>query len=231
MHGYEQVKQFVQQRIRSGRWRPGDAVPSEAELVKQFGLSRMTVNRALREMSADGLIVRVQGSGTRVAQLHRISARLEVRDIHEQITERGHLHDSQVLYKAVEKAPALLAQSLCVRTNSKVFHTLIVHRENGVPVQFEDRFVNPLAAPGYFENDFAQTSPTSYLLQHAPLTEATYSIEAALPTKQEAKALQIKTSDPCLVMRRRTVSGPHVASVVRLVYPGSRYSFDGNIQP
>jgi GntR family histidine utilization transcriptional repressor len=62
------------------------------------------------------------------------------------------------------------------------------------------------------------------------LTEASYSIEACLPTADEAKALAIRTSEPCLVMLRRTVSGAHVASVARLLYPGSRYSISGNFQ-
>jgi GntR family histidine utilization transcriptional repressor len=99
-----------------------------------------------------------------------------------------------------------------------------------VPIQYEDRYVNPQAAPDYLENDFAQVSPTLHLLRHAPLTEATYSIEACLPTAEEAKALDIKTADPCLVMMRRTVSGAHVASVARQVYPGTRYSFSGQFQ-
>ena len=60
--------------ISAGTWKPGDPVPSEAALAAQFGISRMTVNRALRELTAEGLVTRVQGSGTRVAELHRISS-------------------------------------------------------------------------------------------------------------------------------------------------------------
>jgi GntR family histidine utilization transcriptional repressor len=90
--------------------------------------------------------------------------------------------------------------------------------------------VNPAAAPDYLATDFTQTSPTLHLLRHAPLTEASYSIEACLPTAEEAKELAIKRTEPCLVMRRRTVSGSHVASVARLVYPGTRYSFAGQFQ-
>ena len=89
---YEQVKAFIKQHIGSGEWRPGDPVPSEAALMQQFGISRMTVNRALRELAGEGLVTRVQGSGTRVAQLHRISSKLTIRDIHEEVAERGHVH-------------------------------------------------------------------------------------------------------------------------------------------
>jgi GntR family histidine utilization transcriptional repressor len=226
---YEQVKAFIKSHISSGAWKPGNPVPSEAALAAQFGISRMTVNRALRELTAEGLVTRIQGSGTRVAELHRISSRLTIRDVHEEVAERGHLHSTRVLLVTAEKAGAALAASLGVRTGTRIFHTLLVHLENGVPIQYEDRYVNPAAAPDFLTTDFTQTTPTHHLLQHAPLTEASYSIEACLPTAQEAKQLGIRRSEPCLAMTRRTVSA-HVASVARLVYPGTRYSFAGQFQ-
>lgn len=227
---YGQVKSFIRTRIVSGDWKPGDPVPSESALMQQFGISRMTVNRALRELAGEGIVVRVQGSGTRVAELHRISSTLTIRDIHEEVAERGHVHGTRVVLKGLHRADAPLARSLGVRTGAKVFHTVMVHLENGVPIQYEDRYVNPAAAPGYLDCDFTQTTPTHHLLEHAPLTEASYSIEARLPSAEEASLLGIHPAEPCLVMHRRTVSGAHVASVARLIYPGSRYAFEGKFQ-
>jgi GntR family histidine utilization transcriptional repressor len=165
-----------------------------------------------------------------VAQLHRISSRLVIRDIHEEVTERGHVPSTRVLEAAQVKAGAELAESLAVRKGARVFHTVMIHLENGVPIVYEDRYVNPLAAPQYLEADFTQESPTLHLLRHAPVTEASYTIEACLPSADEAKALEIGPGEPCLVLMRRTVSGPHVASVARQVYPGTRYSFSGQFQ-
>lgn len=227
---YLQVKAFVQQHISSGEWRPGDPVPSEATLMQQFGISRMTVNRALRELTAEGMVTRIQGSGTYVAELHRIASNLTIRDIQEEVVERGHVHGARVLLSQAEKATAELAKSLGLRAGAKVFHTVLVHLENGLPIQYEDRYVNPAAAPDYLKTDFTQTTPTRHLLTEAPLTEASYAIEACLPTAEQAKHLGIAATEACLAMVRRTVSGAHVASVVRLIYPGSRYSFAGKFQ-
>jgi GntR family histidine utilization transcriptional repressor len=227
---YEQVKGWIRQHIANGEWRPGDVVPSEAALVERFAISRMTANRALRELATEGLVTRVQGSGTRVAQLHRISSQLVIRDIHEEIVERGHVPGTRVLKVEAEKAGPELAESLGLRKGTRVFHSVMVHLENGVPILYEDRYVNPLAAPNYLETDFTRESPTLHLLRNAPLTEASYTIEACLPGAEVAKALDVRASDPCLVMVRRTVSGAHVASVARQVYPGSRYSFSGQFQ-
>ena len=213
---YTQVKEFIQQHIASGEWRPGDPVPSEAALMQQFGISRMTVNRALRELTAEGMVVRVQGSGTFVAELHRVASNLTIRDIQEEVQERGHVHTVKVLVSQAEKASAELARALGLRSGARVYHTVLVHLENGVPIQYEDRYVNPAA--------------THHLLIEAPLTEASYTIEASLPTPEQARHLGISVREACLVQVRRTVSGAHVASVVRLVYPGSRYSFAGSFQ-
>ena len=230
MPAYEQVKAFIKAQINHGHLRPGDAVPSEAVLQQQFGLSRMTVNRAMTELAAEGLLTRIRGSGTVVAQWHRMSSTLAVRDIHEEVLERGHRHSCVVLTLEVISADASLAHALGLRSGAKVFHSVMVHYEDGVPIQLEDRHVNPAAAPDYLQVDFQSTTPTQYLFQCAPLSEARYCIEAALATKLEAKALGIKPSEPCLVITRCTISGAHVASQGRLVYPGMRYHLQGNFQ-
>ena len=227
---YQQVKAFIKAQVTTGAWRSGDAVPSESALQAQFGISRMTVNRALRELVVEGLVTRIQGSGTVVAQLNRITSRLAFRDIHDEILERGHQHSARVVLTESLRANASLAQTLKLRAGSRVFHSVLVHCEDGVPIQFEDRLVNPAAAPDYLTVDFEQTTPTHYLLEKAPLTEASYSIEAGLPTAQEAGCLGLGAGEPCLVMTRCTVSGAHVASLARLVYPGLRYSFHGKFQ-
>ena len=230
VHAYQQVKAFVKTRITSGVWKPGDAVPSESALMAQFGISRMTVNRALRELTAEGMVIRIQGSGTRVAELHRISSRLTIRDIKDEVVERGHIHASRILLVAAEKAAAALAETLGLRRGSTVFHTVLVHLENGIPIQYEDRYVNPLAAPDFLQTDFTRFTPAYHLLTHAPLTDASYQIEACLPSADIAKLLDIQCTEACLAITRRTVSGAHVASVARLVYPGTRYSFAGQFQ-
>lgn len=227
---YEQVKAWVRARIAQGDWRPGDPVPSEAALQQQFGLSRMTVNRALRELVVEGLVVRTQGSGTVVAQLHRISSTLALRDIHDEILERGHRHSARVLKLATVPASPALAELFRLEAGAALFHSVLLHLEDGVPIQHEDRHVNPAVAPAYLQMDFAARTPTHYLLEHAPLTEASYSIEAVLPDAAQARALGIRRAAPCLRMTRRTLSGTQVASLAHLLYPGALHNFGGKFQ-
>ena len=228
---YARVKQHLKEQLARGRWPPGARMPSESELVAQFRVSRMTVNRALRELQAEGLIERVQGVGTFAAQLHRVSSKLTIRDLHGEIVARGTRHHAAVHLARQEAAPAALAARLGLDAGMPVFHTLIVHHENGVPLQCEDRYVNPACAPDYLSVDFTQTTPTHYLLQVAPLWEAQYSIEASAATAREAKLLGIGRGDACLIVVRRTASRGVPITLARLVHPGTRYQIDGQFKP
>ncbi|MDP3223618.1 MAG: GntR family transcriptional regulator, partial [Rubrivivax sp.] len=111
---YTRIKQHLKDGLAAGRWQPGALMPSEAELVAAFGVSRMTVNRALRELQAEGLVQRTQGVGTFAAELHKVSSTLTINDLHEEIVGRGHQHEAQVHLQRAEPAPAALAAQLGV---------------------------------------------------------------------------------------------------------------------
>lgn len=228
---YARVKQHLKDRLATGEWAPGALMPSEAELVAQFSVSRMTVGRAIRELQAEGLVDRVQGVGTFAAALHRVSATLTLRDLHDEIAARGHRHEARVHLQARERASAEVAAWLSLPEGTPVFHTQIVHLENGVALQFEDRWVNPACAPEYLVQDFATLTPTHYLFEATVLWRAQYAIEATHPTPQEARLLGIARTDPCLVVQRRTFSREATITHARLVHPGSRYQIEGQFSP
>lgn len=228
---YARVKQALKAELAQGRWSPGTLMPSESELVGRFQVSRMTVNKALRELQAEGLVDRVQGVGTFAAQWHRVSSTLTIRDLHEEIAARGHLHRARVDLQREEPAPAPIAARLGLAEGAPAFHSRIVHHENGVPLQCEDRWVNPACAPDYLQVDFTRVTPTHYLLEVAPLSEAEYSIEACRPTAEEAALLEIAADEPCLVIVRRTARRGVPITQARLVHPGSRYQVDGRFKP
>jgi GntR family histidine utilization transcriptional repressor len=228
---YARVKRALKEALAAGQYPAGSQMPSEAELVARFGVSRMTVNRALRELQAEGLVERVQGVGTFAARLGRVSATLTLRDLHEEIVARGHQHHATVHHRKAERAPATVADALGLPRGARAFHTVIVHHENGVPLQCEDRWVNPAVAPGYLDADFTQQTPTHVLFQMTELWRAQYTIEAARPTAAEARLLDVPADEPCLVIHRRTASREAAITTARLVQPGSRYTLAGEFSP
>ncbi|STV15331.1 Formiminoglutamase [Klebsiella pneumoniae] len=224
---YEKVKQAISEKIHSGVWRPHDRIPSEAELVAQFGFSRMTINRALRELTDEGLLVRLQGVGTFVAEPKGQSALFEVRSIAAEIVARHHQHRCEVLLLEETRADHIQATALSVPEGTRIFHSLMVHYENEVPVQIEDRCVNAAVVPDYLHQDYTATTPHDYLSLIAPLTEGEHIVEAVQATAEECALLHIHAHDPCLLIRRRTWSTTHIVSHARLLFPGSRYRLQG----
>jgi GntR family histidine utilization transcriptional repressor len=224
---YARVKQMIAQQIQAGTWPPHYRVPSESELVNQLGFSRMTINRALRELTAEGLLVRMQGVGTFVAEPKTQSALFEVHNIADEIAARGHRHSCQVVTLVEEAAGASRALGLDVREGQRIFHSVIVHYENDIPVQIEDRYVNAQVAPDYLKQDFTRETPYAYLNRVAPLTEGEHVVEAILADEQACQLLQIERGEPCLLIRRRTWSGRDAVTAARLIHPGSRHRLEG----
>ena len=221
---YAKVKAHIVENIRSGAWEPGRRVPSENELVESFRISRMTANRALRELTAEGFLNRVPGVGTFVKEAPALSSLMELRNIAEEIAQRGHRHSARLIRKAeVESNPAL-AEEFEDRGLKRLFHIVIVHEENGVPVQLEDRYVNPAIAADFLEQDFSATTPTAVLIAAAPVDELEHTVEATLPSLEQQRLLGIDALEPCLALHRRSWSRGRVATAVTLTYPASRYA-------
>jgi GntR family histidine utilization transcriptional repressor len=225
---YQTVKAAIQRRLMEGGWKPGARLPSERELVQEFGCARMTVHRALRELEVEGLIERRQGSGSYVAELHPISNLLQVRDIRDEIAERGHQHTTRVCSVGRERAGSELAEAMRLRRGTVVFRCRLVHLEDGVPIQYEDRHVNPALAPDLLQQDFTHVTLDTVLRGQAPLTQSEQVIEAALATPEQAELLDVLPGSPLLAVTRRTVSQGEVASVARLYHPGERYRLFGS---
>jgi len=231
---YAQVKDHISRKIQDGTWPAGHRLPSESELVAQFGISRMTVNRALRELVAQGRIVRMAGVGSFVAETKPQSTLLQIANIASEIRQRGHDYRCEML--AVERLPASpdVAAWLDLRAGSSVFHSACLHLENGTPVQLEERYVNPQVVPDYLAQDFAAMPPSEYLVRHVPFDQIEHVVDAVLPTPEQAGHLAMAPADPCLLLTRRTWTRNIPVTWVRCLHPASRYSLgsrfraDGN---
>ena len=110
-----------------------------------------------------------------------------------------------------------------------LYHSLIVHFENEVPIQLEDRWVNPACAPDYLAQDFNAITPNEHLMAVAPLQGATWAIESLGAPRDVAELLAIEAKSPCLVLKRKTSSGGRAASSVTMWHPGNLYQFTGSV--
>lgn len=228
---YQQLKEQIIVRISKGELKPRDRVPSEHELVRSAGVSRMTANRALRELDDEGYVERVAGVGTFVADLKASSHVLEVRNIADEIRLRGHEHCATVLKHEVGPAEPDIADLLQIIPGSNVNHVLLIHCENSLPIQLEDRYATVDFAPDFLLQDFRVVSPSAYLTTIAPLQHAEHVVRAKRPSAYIRKCLEMNTHEPCLVVTRRTWVQHKPVSFALLHHPGDRFELAGQYAP
>jgi len=228
---YQQVKDEIVRQIDSGNWQADLKIPSENELVASLKVSRMTVNRALRELTAEGRLIRLQGVGTFVAPPKPRSALFDLRSIADEIRSRGGIHSSDVITMEEIKASQFLAASMGLPEDSVIYHSIIVHRDSGAAILMSERFINPSFAPDYINQDFTKTTPNEYLTKVSPASEAEHIVEAILPDDRVQQLLEIDASEPCLVLYRRTWVDDIVVTKSRFVYPGSKYQLGSRFKP
>lgn len=220
---YKKVQDYIRSEIDAGTFTPGDRIPTEIWLMDKFGASRMTVHRAIRGLSDDGLVQRIPGSGSYVAEKKSGSSVLKIADIAEEIAERGHSHRCRVVQLEEVKSDAELATRFNITLGHPIFFSSVVHYEGAIPLQLENKFVNPYTVPDYLAQDFNSMTTYSYIQKIAPISRAEQSIHAVMPDRETQRHLDIEAEVPCLLIERRTWSGPTVATNSRLIYPGNRY--------
>lgn len=228
---YQQLKDHIIDKISSGDLKPADRVPSENELVESAGVSRMTANRALKELNSEGYVERIAGRGTFVSDYRSRSHLLEVHNIADEIKMRGGVHSSEVLTLETLPADQKASEALRVAIGASVNHVSVVHLENDVPIQLELRYVRAAFAPEFLKQDFVATTPSAYLTGIAPLQEAEQVVRAAIPNANVRRLLAMAAEEATLVVSRRTWSRGRPVTYARLYHPGDRYELGGQYRP
>lgn len=228
---YQTIKNAILAKIHSGDWVAGSAIPAEITLSEQFGVSRMTVNRALKELTDERILERRQGSGTFVAQKKFSHTFVEIRNIAKDISESGKHYHAQVLEKTTISFGNLpLNIQQVFRDKPKAVHLVrIVHFADTMPLQLEERWVSADLLPDFNKQDFSKINTSNYLINAIPLESGQYQIMAELADQTTANILQINTNSAILVLERTTLSQGKVITFVKMSHAGERYRFLGEL--
>lgn len=245
---YQRIKNAILDNIHRGEWQAGEAISTEMALAEEFGVSRMTVNRALKELSAERVLERRQGSGTFVAQQQFNHTFVEVRNIAQDLKSANRDYQAQVVSKR-SITSAMLDEYLrrkfnieapivssnqpsatAVDTNEAVLYEVkIIHFADGQPIQFEERWVDARKVPNFIKQDFSVVNTSDYLIAKIPLERGSYTIRALAAPIEIASALKIAPQSPTLVLCRQTYSAGQVLTFVKMWHAGDRYQFSGEL--
>ena len=243
---YQRIKNAILDNIHSGKWQAGNAISTEMALAEEFGVSRMTVNRALKELSEERVLERRQGSGTFVAQQQFNHTFVEVRNIAQDLKSANRDYQAHVVSKRAITASMLddemrgkfdldtaVVSSDSEDTRSSEIAVLYevknVHFADGQPIQFEERWVDAKKVPQFLEQDFSVVNTSDYLIAKSPLERGSYTIRAVAAPDEIANALQVAPQSPTLVLRRQTYSAGRVLTFVKMWHAGDRYQFTGEL--
>lgn len=228
---YEQIKRVLGNQITSGAWPAGERVPGEEELARHFGTARMTVHRALRELTDSGHIIRRRRAGSFVAAPPAPSAVLEIADMARVIPQRGQRYRYECLSNDTVAAPDDISLRLGIQEGADVQYVLCRHLGDGDAVELEERWINLQVLPEAAAQNFRTLSPGAWLLSVAGWTEAEHVISAENADEVTAEQLDIEAGTACLILERRTFQDDAVVTFARLTHPGNRHRFTERFKP
>lgn len=228
---YQQIKSYILEQIDSGLWAVGSRIPTEIELTKQFAVSRMTVNKALRDLVNDGRLERTPRLGTFVCQpIEKSESPLtDIRNIADEVVARGQQYSNKILQQKCLVADEAIATQLGVQLGTNVYFSEILHLADALPIQLEQRWVNPVCAPEYLKQNFSKLTPTEYLFNSCPLSAIEHSVEAIIANAMTQQCLHLAPHEPCLLLHRHTWSGQQLVSSALLYHPAFRYKLSSTI--
>ncbi|MGJ3239037.1 MAG: GntR family transcriptional regulator [Anaerolineae bacterium] len=226
---YEQIKDYILHGIHSGTYKPNDRIPSERDLSDRFGVSRLTVNKAVKQLVRDGWLYVQIGKGTFIND-EPIDQQLEtLTSFTEEMTKRGQETSSKVLFAHIIEADTTLARQLLIPMGVAILRLQRVRLVAERPMALETSHVVATHCRDILDtHDFSRESLYSVLRQDydISLTHAEQVFEARSASPQEAEALDLETGDPVLAISRVTfTANKQPLEYVQSVYRGDKYKF------
>jgi GntR family transcriptional regulator len=199
---YVQLEQILSSKITGGQWQPNQRIPSENELNRMYGLSRMTVRGVLTKMVNDGLLLRVPGKGTYVAPTKISAVSPAYRGIREQLEALGYSTTTRLVSFEREAATSVVRDRLGLARGEDVYVIVRVRSVQGEPISLHRSHVPASLAPALDDHDVVSEQlcvilETSYGL---PMRHVREHLEAVAVNAVDAKQLDMHRGDPALLL-------------------------------
>ncbi len=161
---WEQLDEVLRRNIQNNTWQPGDAIPSENELSKIYGLSRMTTRSTITRMVQEGLLYRVPGKGTFVSEQKLTATPLAFAGIREQLDKKGILTTTEVVKNTKVKPPKNIANKLSLSENEDVYVIERIRRLKGKFLSFHRAYLR-VDMPELIKEDRLKTEQLCNILK------------------------------------------------------------------
>lgn len=214
---YYIVKCAIIEKIQNHELNEDDMLPSEKDLMDAFGVSRITVRRALDELVVEGYIYKIQGKGTFVKRTKQGNVPLSKKLIScsEEIRSQNMIPSRRVLHKVVIPADDRTAETLQIEIGEPVLWFERIYYADNVPMNYADSIINLKYFPGLEKYDLEKMSMLSIVndIYKCDVERSYRIIEAISAGGNLAKKLQVKDGFPLLQVKsvsNCTVNGENV---------------------
>jgi GntR family transcriptional regulator len=186
--------------------RPGDALLGERQLEEQFGVSRITVRRAISDLVQDGALVRIKGKGTFVSH-GLVRSTLHLASFNEDMRAAGFEPSTRVINASTAEPPAAAAEHLGLPVGEAAYQVRRLRLANGAPVSVDESWLPPGLLPGLLSEDLTGSLYRVLSAAGHPVQHAEQTVEAAAAPEETAALLDIEPGAPVLLFRRRSFTG------------------------
>lgn len=201
---YYQLAKIIKKQIYEGILKPGETLPAEHELVEMYGISRMTVRRALSELINAGMVYAEKGKGTFVAQPKLEDVVFELKNFHEEIKKMGLKPSARLLGVKIVKADQPLVKKLEVPLNTKCLYFRLLISANDEPLIYENKYVIYAKQKPILESELKDPSLSSLAAMHGdyfPIMSKRV-LHASVVVKEEAAVLGVPPNTPVFVVEQ-----------------------------
>ena len=205
---YEQLMNEVERKIREGYYKPGDKIATEAEMAKEFGVSLITVRKAVSLLMEKGLVIKKQGKGTFVTKPKYARNMRNLQSFSEMCEQMGVKPGGKMLENRLVSADGKIAASLGVEQGSRVVYIERLRYADQEPVVIEKNYFS-LKYASLLEEVFDDTSLFRFLREKNGIrvSSSEKMIELCRATQEEAKLLGVKKGDYLLFVRSTAYDG------------------------
>lgn len=200
---YVQLERILHTKITSGEWQPNQRIPSENELNRIYGLSRMTVRGVLTKLVGDGLLLRVPGKGTYVAPTKIDAVSPAYRGVREQLEAMGYSTTTRLTTFTLEPPSSTVREKLRLGEGELVHTIARIRYVSGEPISLHRSHVPARLAPGLENHDVVSEQLCVILEDHygLPMKRVHEDLEAHAVTTAEAKHLGMHRGEPALLLQ------------------------------
>ena len=211
---WNNIKEQVMEKLNARHWLPGEKLPNEEIMARDYGVARTTLNRALREIAKEGYLIRRRKAGTFVAVHPVRRAVVKIPIIRHEVEASGKAYRYQLLEYEIKMSPEKIG-------TQPYLYVRALHYADDTPHALEERWINQHIVPDILDADLYKISANEWLVLNTPFSSGRVGFSAANATVEQAKLLDLQANEAVFIVNRDTWQDGAFVTNAQIIYTSS----------